>query len=262
MTNKAKTIEQVLKNGYTEENGVYYFIDTPEDINPSPPNKDVTNPRKWTPWRRANFKYYESLLADCDKEKDLVLDFGAGQSHFANLMKDFNTVNADFYPYEPIDVVCDLTKPLPFQNNSFDVIIAANVFEHLPDTANVLRECFRILKTNGKIIGTIPFLFVSHQRPYDFVRYTDIMLKKLLDDAGFSEIKITPLGKPATTYLNIQKRFFYEMYPSTQNNKIGRIAVKIAWALQRIFNFAFVPVYNLCKSDKLATGYGFYARKI
>lgn len=50
----------------------------------------------------------------------------------------------------------DLTN-LSFANNSFDVLVALEVMEHIPDYMKALSEIYRVLKTGGTAIITAPF---------------------------------------------------------------------------------------------------------
>jgi len=56
--------------------------------------------------------------------------------------------------------VHDLRKPLPFSNNSFNIIYSSHVLEHLylDDAQKLLKECFRVLKPTGIMRIVIPNL--------------------------------------------------------------------------------------------------------
>jgi len=82
-----------------------------------------------------------------------------------------------------------------FPDNSFDVILASHLIEHLNDPKTFLEETYRILKPNGVIFITTPDisgfqsrLFGSRWRSaifdhlYLFSRHT---LKKMLKTTGF-----------------------------------------------------------------------------
>jgi SAM-dependent methyltransferase len=50
----------------------------------------------------------------------------------------------------------DLTES-SFESNIFDRIISLDVFEHIPNYKKAFSECYRILKTNGCLVFSIPF---------------------------------------------------------------------------------------------------------
>jgi ubiquinone/menaquinone biosynthesis C-methylase UbiE len=83
---------------------------------------------------------------------------------------------------------------IPVEDNSFNVILLAEVLEHLENPIEVITECHRILKEDGKLIITMPFLYSIHADPYDFQRWTDVKLKLELKKLGFKNIKIEPMG--------------------------------------------------------------------
>ena len=60
-------------------------------------------------------------------------------------------VNLDIEKFKGIDVVHDITKKLPFKNNTFDFILAENILEHIPKDKidNVMRDLGRVLKKGG-----------------------------------------------------------------------------------------------------------------
>jgi predicted SAM-dependent methyltransferase len=70
-------------------------------------------------------------------------------------------INLDFDKSVNSDVTADLTKKLSFKNNDIDFILLQDVLEHLTkeDAKNLLKECFRILKANGKIKIRIPDIY-------------------------------------------------------------------------------------------------------
>jgi SAM-dependent methyltransferase len=51
----------------------------------------------------------------------------------------------------------DMTK-LNFHDGTFDLVIHSETLEHVPDPHAGLRECRRILKTNGACIFTVPII--------------------------------------------------------------------------------------------------------
>lgn len=53
----------------------------------------------------------------------------------------------------------DLTA-LSFSNESFDLVITQDVFEHIPDYRHSFSECARIIRDNGVLVFSIPFFSI------------------------------------------------------------------------------------------------------
>lgn len=67
----------------------------------------------------------------------------------------------------------------------YDLVISAQVLEHVPDPRAYLAEARRLLKPDGQLIlsthGTWPY----HPEPNDYWRWTATGLRKLVEDCGF-----------------------------------------------------------------------------
>lgn len=82
-----------------------------------------------------------------------VLNVGCGFAQY----KAPNVVNLDAFDVCKPDVVWDLNKtPFPFKDNTFDLILANHIFEHLPNWWGCFEECARILKPKGRIEVYVP----------------------------------------------------------------------------------------------------------
>ena len=94
-----------------------------------------------------------------------LLDVGCGNGTLLNALRielvDIELTGTDVYVQENSEwkyEVSDVTQKLNFADNSFDLIVVGEIIEHVPDPDFLLRECHRILKSNGKIIVTTPNL--------------------------------------------------------------------------------------------------------
>ena len=89
-------------------------------------------------------------------EKKKVLHFAPEQA-FYKLFR--NQKNLDYTTtdlFSPLaDVKADICN-LPFQDNSYDIILCNHVLEHIPDDTKAMQELFRVLKTGGMAILQIP----------------------------------------------------------------------------------------------------------
>ena len=107
-----------------------------------------------------------------------VLDAGAGScpyrvnfSHCEYLTQDFIQLDDEQLRYGngygKIDIISDITS-IPLDDETFDVIICTEVFEHIPRPDLALREFSRLLKKGGKLLITAPLMSGLHQEPYHF----------------------------------------------------------------------------------------------
>lgn len=80
------------------------------------------------------------------------LEIGPG----AQRMAGFETLNCMFWPH--VDYVCDATKKLPFADNTFALLYASHILEHVAwyQTVDVLREWVRILRPGGALEIWVP----------------------------------------------------------------------------------------------------------
>jgi len=85
-------------------------------------------------------------------------------------------------------------KKIPLEDNSVDSILLTEVLEHCFDPGLVMNECYRVLRSDGSILITVPFLWPLHDIPYDACRYTPFSMEKILYKAGFVDISINALG--------------------------------------------------------------------
>ena len=84
---------------------------------------------------------------------------------------------------------------LPYADETYDSVVLCNVLEHIFNHSHLLAEASRVMKKEGTFLGFVPFLIQYHADPHDYFRYTHEALQKLLEKAGFTGIKVTPVGK-------------------------------------------------------------------
>ena len=63
---------------------------------------------------------------------------------------------ADIAPKDDAIMKMDITD-IPFDDESFDIVIANHVLEHIPDYLNALHELYRVLKPGGQAILQTPY---------------------------------------------------------------------------------------------------------
>lgn len=102
--------------------------------------------------------------------KIIKIHFGAGKKIFKNYL------NSDIIGNIPINI----TKKLPFKNNSVDVIYSSHLIEHIyqKEFIKYLKESYRILKNNGYQIIQTPCLEKVSKILYSNSKNKDFILKE------------------------------------------------------------------------------------
>ena len=81
-------------------------------------------------------------------------------------------------PEIPVDTNVDLTKPLPYADASFDVVILSEVVEHLPSWIAVLHESGRVLAPGGHLVLSTPNVQRLHSRWHFFWTGTHKLIRE------------------------------------------------------------------------------------
>jgi SAM-dependent methyltransferase len=155
---------------------------------------------------RRYILHFETAIEDAVSEfasslkKDArLLDAGAGEGSFKHFFKSQRYCGLDLgvgdreWNYSQLDVVGDLSS-LPFRDATFDACLNVVTLEHVKDPARVLREIGRTLGPGGQLLLIVPFEWEEHQQPHDYFRFTRFSLVFLLEEAGFVDVSIRPVG--------------------------------------------------------------------
>lgn len=154
-----------------------------------------------------------------------LLDLGCGKaplygtySHYVDATVLADWENSPFTNVH-VDVRCDISKKLPFQDRSFDTIILSDVLEHIPYPRDLVREVARVLRPGGNVLINVPFIHRLHEAPYDYNRYTEYMLQLLANDAGLSVVKLEALGGGYAVLIDLLSRLW-------RNHKVMVLAIQ------------------------------------
>ncbi|MBU2575131.1 MAG: class I SAM-dependent methyltransferase [Elusimicrobia bacterium] len=85
-----------------------------------------------------------------DKGK-IFLDLGCGAR------KRPGHIGVDSVKLEGVDIVCDIEKGLPFEDNSVDAVWSNFLFEHVSDTIFLFKELYRICRNGALVEFRIPY---------------------------------------------------------------------------------------------------------
>lgn len=91
------------------------------------------------------------------------------------------------------DYLCSADN-IPVEEDHFDMVVLKEVLEHVKMPVAVLKEINRVLKREGRLILTMPFLYPIHPDPDDFQRWTAQKIELELKSSGFIIEKLEPMG--------------------------------------------------------------------
>jgi len=99
----------------------------------------------------------------------------------------------------------------PFNNNEFDSVVTNQVFEHVFNPDDFLYEVNRVLKKNGILLMTVPFVWDEHEQPYDFARYSSFGIKSVLEKKGFEIVEQKKIAPDFSVILQLINAYLYKI---------------------------------------------------
>lgn len=174
-----------------------------------------------------------------------VLDVGSSTLNFRKKIQPFIEENIfsflslkgcqvyhlDVKAGEGIDIVLDVTELSTF-NMSFDLVICANLLEHVVDIKKTVIGLAKVTKNGGYLIVTAPYKYIYHPDPIDnFFRPTEKNLEKLFAPfftpifykiIEINELKIKERVRSLVEYMAERKALRFNL-----SHLIGRFRVTI-----------------------------------
>ncbi len=199
--------------------------------------------------RRLDIVFNELLPGDIRGKR--LLDAGCGTGHFSRSAAErgakVTSMDIGERLLEKVAEKCETERivgsvlQMPFEDNSFDLIISTEVIEHTPTPYAAVSELYRVLRPSGILALTVPNRFWKWScilanalkvRPYEgmenWVGYG--RLRKELEEAGFSII--TYKGFHA---LPFQAASLHPLlaFLDAKGNLFGRFYINIATACRK-----------------------------
>jgi SAM-dependent methyltransferase len=162
-------------------------------------------------------------------------------------------------------------EKLPFDTNSFDIVVSIDVLEHLKQDHPFLKEVHRILKSNGEFLVTVPNgdprLLANRIRHWVGMRpekyghtragYTLRELDLVTTEVGFQTLDRDGYSRFFTEMIELLINYFYVFKLSKKGKTIkeGHIAPTTAGELQthgtayRLYSFFFPVLLGISKLD-------------
>ena len=145
-----------------------------------------------------------------------LLDIGCGSTPYRALFDVESYLGLDIIKFDGcINVNCDVSydgQKLPFRDSSVDCALMSEVLEHVFEPHHLLSEIYRVLKPNGTLLATVPFVWDEHDQPYDFGRYTSFGLKYLLEKNSFDICYFKKNGSYINTLTQMVSSYIYTLF--------------------------------------------------
>ncbi len=192
--------------------------------------------------------FHNMLLNPIEKYTGSILEVGSGEGHLSNYIhtKGRSIVSLDInglklakakQTYPNLNLIQGDAQNLPFSDNSIDIIISIENFEHLPDVNQHIFEVKRVLKSNGV------FLIKTPNKIWD----TPYWLAK---GSSYKELKKPGSHISTQTYSELKKRLEINgfdvtflnvtyLHPSRKQNGNYNILSNIFKYLNRYLPFYF-----------------------
>lgn len=167
-----------------------------------------------------------------------LYDVGCGAKPFASFLSGRVAqhigidIENTFYSRETIDIIGS-AENLPVPDASAEAVLSSQVIEHLKNPLQALSEAARVLKPDGVLFLSYPFLYPLHAIPHDFYRLTEYTVRDALHERGLAITDFMVIG--GFWYC---MGFYANLYfRSLNRGPFRRIPLMngIAWLLRQLF---------------------------
>lgn len=144
-----------------------------------------------------------------------LLDIGCGSKPYRTLF--------DVHEYVGLEIESEVARKsgiaekfydgvvFPFADDTFDSVFSSQVFEHVFESNRFLKEIYRVLKPNGRLLMTVPLVWDEHEQPNDYFRYTSFGLKAVLVENGFDVISQKKLCTDSSVVFQIANAYLFKV---------------------------------------------------
>lgn len=220
--------------------------------------------------RKTMVSYFDTYLT----QDMCIYDIGCGDKPFSDVLsgkvKEHIGVDIEdgFYDKKHIDLIGS-AYAVPVEDGVADVIISTQVIEHLERPQDALQEAARILKKDGLLLISFPFLYPIHADPQDFTRFTEFAMEGHLKKHGFSIVEQTRIGGfwyIAGIYLHMYLKTFDRSFLK-KFHIIRAVSYIVLWIMTQIHRLEGFIVRKAGKNPqefrrKWTVNYVLVARKI
>jgi len=133
--------------------------------------------------------------------------------------KNWSYVGLDMGPGPNVDVVSADPYRYPFDDKTFDVVIAGSTIEHVEDVQKFVIECARILKDEGIMCMIGPWAFQEHRYQVDCWRILPDGMKFLIEN--IAGMKALSVYKNQTDCIGIAAKIYKDKVEKKRDDRIS-----------------------------------------
>jgi len=174
---------------------------------------------------------------------------------------DYLVTGKHLYGSRP-DVFADAGN-IPLADESIDTVVILEVMEHLRRPREAMQEIARVLRPQGRLLLTMPFLYPVHDAPHDYQRLTAYGLARDVEAAGLRVDALLPaLGSAETAGLICCLALGGMFLRAIQRRSLGVLLLPLAIAAIPVVNVvAWLGGRLLPPWDAITAGYKLMASK-
>lgn len=151
----------------------------------------------------------ETIEAHVPAGSAVVIDVGGGEAPYARVAQAAVHVAVDWRSPELTlathQVVGDASR-LPIGSAVADLVLCTEVVEHVADDRALYAELRRVVRDDGVLVLSAPFVHALHESPHDHRRPTSAGLVHGLTAAGFDVASVHAVGDTQAVVTDIRVR--------------------------------------------------------
>lgn len=144
-----------------------------------------------------------------------LLDVGCGRKPYREMFSTTEYVGLEIDSSESrakrqADFFYD-GNSFPFADQDFDGVLCNQVLEHVFTPSRFLSEIHRVLKPDGLLLLTVPFVWDEHEQPWDYARYSSFGLKSLLEKNGFEVLEQQKINADVRVLFQLVNAYLFKV---------------------------------------------------
>ncbi len=206
--------------------------------------------------------YLDKLLEDNVKQGNgLILDLGGKKDNKRGEYRPKSSKKLTWlYLNNDVstkpDILCDLPE-ISVKSESVDCVLLIETLEYIPNLEVLFGELYRILKKDGELLVSFPFLHSIHgDKKYDYYRLTENCFRYYIRDK-FSLAHENRMGGMIAVIYDLLRCYFSYQVEDTVLNKSIRKVLKFSRIL-----FLYLDKILFRNNFYINTGYFFVCKKV